>query len=200
MLNTLKPSKAQEEVTNFCHAMFDGEVVADGDCSPPLFPVFFDFMGWSVRAVRLPQGRRWLAPSSVMMAKRIDARLSSARELREGEHWYEIFRLILGRWSFDLERKCKSISVGNASAQVCGAHERPPVEPQEPASLWVGGRNFCWTRLEQGRTWHSSGDRPGEAVAFELSCSLYDGGPLQSDFLIRRLIAGRWNVCTQVAV
>lgn len=197
MLNTWKPSKAQEEVTDFCHSMFGSEPDGVEGLGAPLFPHRFELLGCSIGAFCLPKGRSWLGRTSVMLAKRIDFRWSAVSHKTPGGGGLRTWRLIAGRWSVEISRAAKVPSKRLRNEDKGEAKE---VAESKPSSFWVGSRNFTWVRLQTGCSWHSSGGEPGEAVIMELSCSLYEGGALQSDYLIRRLIAGRWNICTQVAI
>lgn len=197
MLNTWKPSKAQEEVTDFCHSMFGSEAVGADGLGAPLFPHRFELLGCSIGAVCLPKGRSWLGRTSVMLAKRIDFRWTAVRHAGPDGEVLRTWRLIVGRWSIEISRAAKASSERMRDEDRDGTKE---VAESKPSSFWVGKRNVTWVRLQPGRSWHSSGGEPGEAVIVEISCSLYEGGALQSDYLIRRLIAGRWNICTQVAI
>lgn len=197
MLNTWKPSKAQEEVTDFCHSMFGSEAVGAEGLGAPLFPHRFELLGCSIGAVCLPKGRSWLGRTSVMFAKRIDFRWASVSHMTSDGGGLRTWRLIAGRWSIDISRSVKAPSKRRHHEDKVGSTE---VAESKPSSFWIGNRNVAWVRLQPGCSWHSSGGEPGEAVIMEISCSLYEGGALQSDYLIRRLIAGRWNICTQVAI
>lgn len=197
MLNTWKPSKAQEEVTDFCHSMFGGEAARSEELGAPPFPLRIEIFGWTIAGACLPPGGAWLGRSSVMLAKRIDFRLSARLLAAPQGGFIRAWRVIAGRWSLEFSRPGKLMLKPRIRAEEDASDT---MALPEPSSLWVGKRNFTWVRLNPGASWHSSGGEPGEAVLVELSCALYEGGPLQSDYLIRRLIAGRWNVCTQIAI